>query len=146
MLDSIELDIAGGEFVCIVGASGCGKSSLLRLIAGLDTDYSGSITYEGQAVTGPDLSRGIIFQEHRLFPWLTVEQNIQLAFSATDVPRREQTERVQEQIRRVGLVGFETAWPIRFQAAWLSVRPSPALSSTVPNCSCWMSPWARWMP
>jgi sulfonate transport system ATP-binding protein len=111
VLDTVELDVAPGEFVCIVGASGCGKSTLLRLIAGLDTDYSGSITYQGQAITGPDLSRGIIFQEHRLFPWLTVEQNIQLAFSATTVPRQEQRERVHEQIHRVGLVGFETAWP-----------------------------------
>ncbi len=111
VLDNIELDVAAGEFVCIVGASGCGKSTLLRLIAGLDTAFSGTITYEGQAVTGPDLSRGIIFQEHRLFPWLTVEQNIRLAFSATSVPRQEQKERVQEQIHRVGLAGFETAWP-----------------------------------
>lgn len=111
VLDNIELDVAAGEFVCIVGASGCGKSTLLRLIAGLDTDFSGTITYEDRAVTGPDLSRGIIFQEHRLFPWLTVEQNIQLAFSATAVPRQEQKERVQEQIHRVGLAGFEAAWP-----------------------------------
>jgi sulfonate transport system ATP-binding protein len=111
VLDDISLDIAPGEFVCIVGASGCGKSTLLRLIAGLDTEYSGSVVYEGQPVTGPDLSRGIIFQEHRLFPWLTVEQNVQLAFGATSVPQAEQKERVQEQIQRVGLAGFEKAWP-----------------------------------
>src|SRR5882757_2188243 len=111
VLDEISLDIAPGEFVCIVGASGCGKSTLLRLIEGLDTEYSGSIVYEGQPVTGPDLSRGIIFQEHRLFPWLTVEQNIQLAFGATSIALSEQKERVQEQIQRVGLGGFETAWP-----------------------------------
>jgi sulfonate transport system ATP-binding protein len=111
VLDDISLDVAPGEFVCIVGASGCGKSTLLRLIAGLDTQYSGSVVYEGQPVTGPDLSRGIIFQEHRLFPWLTVEQNVQLAFGATSVPRAEQKERVQEQIQRVGLAGFEKAWP-----------------------------------
>jgi sulfonate transport system ATP-binding protein len=111
VLDGISLDVAPGEFVCIVGGSGCGKSTLLRLISGLDTGYAGSIVYEGKAVTGPDLSRGIIFQEHRLFPWLTVEQNIQLAFSATGVHRHEQKERVREQIHRVGLDGFEKAWP-----------------------------------
>jgi sulfonate transport system ATP-binding protein len=111
VLEDVSLDIAPGEFVCIVGASGCGKSTLLRLIAGLDTDYSGSVLYEGRPVTGPDLSRGIVFQEHRLFPWLTVAQNIELAFGATSIPRRERQERVREQIHRVGLTGFETAWP-----------------------------------
>jgi ABC-type nitrate/sulfonate/bicarbonate transport system ATPase subunit len=98
VLQDVSLDVATGEFVCIVGASGCGKSTLLRLIAGLDTEYSGSVIYEGQPVTGPDLSRGIVFQEHRLFPWLTVEQNIELAFGATPIGRHERRERVQEQI------------------------------------------------
>lgn len=111
VLDEVTLDVAAGEFICILGTSGCGKSTLLRLIAGLDTEYSGSITYDGEPVTGPDLARCIIFQEHRLFPWLNVEQNIQFAFSATKIPRQEQQERVAEQIRRVGLAGFEKAWP-----------------------------------
>jgi sulfonate transport system ATP-binding protein len=111
VLDEVSLNIAPGEFVCILGASGCGKSTLLRLIAGLDTEYTGSIVYEGAPITGPDLARCIIFQEHRLFPWLTVAQNIQFAFSATKIPPREQEDRVAEQIRRVGLTGFEKAWP-----------------------------------
>lgn len=111
VLDEVSLDVAPGEFVCIVGASGYGKSTLLRLIAGLDTEYTGSIAYEGRPITGPDLSRGSVFQEHRLFRWLTVEQNIQLAFGATSIPRQEQRERVREQIHRVSLSGFETAWP-----------------------------------
>ena len=111
VLEEISLDVAPGEFVCIVGGSGCGKSTLLRLIAGLDTDYTGSIVYEGRTVDRPDLERGIIFQEHRLFPWMTVEENVRLAFSATAVPPREQRERVREQIHRVGLDGFEKAWP-----------------------------------
>jgi sulfonate transport system ATP-binding protein len=111
VLENIDLAVRPGEFICIVGASGCGKSTLLRLAAGLDADYSGSIVHNGKPVNGTDLSRGLIFQEHRLFPWLTVEQNIALAFGGTRVPKREQNARVQEQIRRVGLEGFEQAWP-----------------------------------
>ncbi|MDQ8035957.1 MAG: ABC transporter ATP-binding protein [Pedobacter sp.] len=111
VLDDIALDVRPGEFVCIVGASGCGKSTLLRLIAGLDSNFGGDISYEGHAVKGTALERGFIFQEHRLFPWLTVEENIRLAFAATRVPAAEQKERVQEQIQRVGLEGFEKAYP-----------------------------------
>lgn len=111
VLDDINLSVRPGEFVCIVGASGCGKSTLLRLIAGLDEEYAGSIRHEGELIQGPSLERGFIFQEHRLFPWLTVEENIALAFSATRVAKAERVLRVQEQIARVGLEGFERAYP-----------------------------------
>lgn len=111
VLTGINLEIKLGEFLSIVGASGCGKSTLLRLIAGLDTSYSGSIVYQGKAITGTDLSRGIVFQEHRLFPWLTVEENIALAFTATKVSKEERKLRVAKQISTVGLNGFEKAYP-----------------------------------
>jgi len=111
VLDNINLEIQSGEFLSIVGASGCGKSTLLRLIAGLDNSYTGSIVYQGKAITGTDLGRGIVFQEHRLFPWLTVEENIALAFSATHVLQEERRLRVQKQISVVGLNGFEKAYP-----------------------------------
>ncbi|MBL8506012.1 MAG: ABC transporter ATP-binding protein [Methylobacillus glycogenes] len=111
VLSGINLDIRAGEFISIVGASGCGKSTLLKLVAGLDTQYGGDIVYQGARIEGTDLSRGIVFQEHRLFPWLTVEGNIALAFSATDVPKAERKHRVQEQINLVGLSGFEKAYP-----------------------------------
>ena len=111
VLNGINLAIKPGEFLSIVGASGCGKSTLLRLIAGLDTSYTGSIIYEGKTITGTDLSRGIVFQEHRLFPWLTVEENIALAFSATDISKDERKLRVDRQISIVGLNGFEKAYP-----------------------------------
>ena len=111
VLKGIHLKIKPGEFLSIVGASGCGKSTLLRLIAGLDTSYTGSIVYQGKAITSTDLSRGIVFQEHRLFPWLTVEENIALAFTATNVSKEERKLRVAKQISTVGLNGFEKAYP-----------------------------------
>lgn len=111
VLKEISLDVAPGEFVCIVGASGCGKSTLLRLVAGLDTHYQGSILHEGVQVTGTDLSRGLIFQDHRLFPWLNVEENVRLAFAGTSVSTSEQKRRVKDQLQRVGLAGFERVWP-----------------------------------
>lgn len=111
VLEGINLEVQSGEFVSIVGASGCGKSTLLRLIAGLDGGYAGDIVYQGKRITGTDLDRGIVFQEHRLFPWLSVWDNIMLAFAATDVPEPERKARVQAQIELVGLSGFEKAYP-----------------------------------
>lgn len=111
VLDGIDLDIRAGEFVAIVGASGCGKSTLLRLVAGLDQDYDGEIRHDGNVVAGTSLERGLVFQDHRLFPWLTVAQNIALAFANTAVPKAERARRVREEIDKVGLSGFADAYP-----------------------------------
>lgn len=111
VLEQIDLSVRTGEFVSIVGASGCGKSTLLRILAGLDNEYAGSANYQGVPITGTDLGRGIVFQEHRLFPWMTVEENISLAFSATNVGKQERAARVKAQIAVVGLQGFEHAYP-----------------------------------
>ena len=73
---NFHLSINEGELIAIVGATGCGISTLLLLLLWLDTEYSGSIRVDGQAVSGIGGERGIVFQEHRLFPWLNVEQNI----------------------------------------------------------------------
>ena len=111
VLTDINLDVRTGEFVCLVGASGCGKSTVLRLIAGLETPTAGTVLLDGKPVTGPGLERGIVFQEHRLFPWQTVEQNIMLALDALDLPPAEKSRLVTEHIELVGLVGFEKAYP-----------------------------------
>ena len=76
-LDRIDLDVHPGEFLCIVGPSGCGKSTLLHLIAGLQKPTSGRIAMDGESVTAPGTDRILIFQEHGLFPWLTVGQNVE---------------------------------------------------------------------
>lgn len=111
VLDDISLTVEPGEFVAIVGGSGCGKSTLLRLLAGLDPDYQGALLHDDVPIEGPTLERGLIFQDHRLFPWLTVEQNVAMAFTNTDVPAAERRSRVAAEIARVGLDGFAGAYP-----------------------------------
>jgi NitT/TauT family transport system ATP-binding protein/sulfonate transport system ATP-binding protein len=109
-LDDIDLDVEGGEFVTLIGPSGCGKTTLLRLIAGLDAPNRGEITLGGETIRQPDPSRGYVFQQGGLFPWLTVEQNIASGLVCRGVYRNEKS-RVAQYIRLVGLEGFEKSWP-----------------------------------
>lgn len=111
VLSDISLSIAPGEFVSIVGNSGCGKSTLLRLLIGLEQQYSGQILHDGKPITGTSLERGIVFQEHRLFPWLTVEQNIETGLLNAGVSAQQKKDAVREHIALVGLQGFEQAFP-----------------------------------
>lgn len=109
VLDGIDLSIRPGEFVCIVGGSGCGKSTLLRIIAGLERDFQGSVSLGDTPITGPGLDRGYVFQEPRLFPWLTVEGNI--GFGLADQPEERRRELVQRHLELVGLKHFESSYP-----------------------------------
>jgi len=107
-LRGIDLQVREGEFVTVIGPSGCGKSTLLRIIAGLDTDYSGTVRLGGAEIKGPGIDKGFVFQEHRLFPWLTVEKNIASDLSLRD---KEVRRKVDELIELVKLKGFEKAYP-----------------------------------
>jgi sulfonate transport system ATP-binding protein len=109
VLKNVTFDVGAGEFVSIVGASGCGKSTLLRLIIGLDTDYDGDIALGSHRIEGPGAERGLVFQEHRLFPWLTVRDNVALGLENLDPV--EADARIGENIALVGLSGFENAYP-----------------------------------
>lgn len=111
VLDRVNLKVSPGEFISIVGPSGCGKSTLLRLVVGLDDDYGGEILLDGQRISGTSLQRGIVFQDHRLLPWLTLEQNIDLALENSGWPREERRQAVREHIALVGLTGFENVYP-----------------------------------
>ncbi len=109
VLHDINFAINEGEFVCIVGGSGCGKSTTLRILVGLDTDYTGEVLFQDTPVSGPSRDRGIIFQEPRLFPWLTVEENV--GYSLGDLSKKEKKKKVTEMIDLVGLIGFEKTYP-----------------------------------
>lgn len=112
VLEDISLSVKPGEFVSIVGSSGCGKSTLLKLIIGLENDFQGELLLDGSPITGTSLERGIVFQEHRLFPWLTVEQNIGIGLlNNAKLSESEKRKSVREHLELVGLKDFATAYP-----------------------------------
>ena len=108
-LDAITLGVVPGEIVVVIGGSGCGKSTLLRAISGLDTPTQGSVLLDGTPITTPHESIGIIFQEPRLLPWLTVAGNV--GFGIEDRPKHERAERVAHALDRVGLSEKANVWP-----------------------------------
>ncbi len=108
-LEGVSLTVGQGEILAIVGGSGCGKSTLLRLAAGLDRPSQGTISVDGAVIDAPHPSVGIVFQEPRLLPWLTVADNI--AFGLSDVPKAERKERVERVLARIGLAGYGPRWP-----------------------------------
>ncbi len=107
-LQDINLTIPKGEFLIIVGSSGCGKSTLLRIVAGIENGYGGTVRLGNKAISGPGLDRGMMFQEHRLLPWLTVEQNI--AFGLNGRSEDEKIRLIREHLELVGLSGFANAY------------------------------------
>ena len=109
-LDDIDLEVREGEFVCIVGPSGCGKSTLLNLIAGLDHPTRGEIRLDDNPVEGPGPDRILLFQEHGLFPWLSVIENVEFGLRMTGVAKRERRERARDYLRLVHLTRFENSY------------------------------------
>jgi nitrate/nitrite transport system ATP-binding protein len=113
VFDEVSFSIGRGEFVCIIGHSGCGKTTILNVLAGLDTASAGNCFMEGREIAGPSLDRGVVFQGHALLPWLTVEKNIAFAVRSrwTDWPQGAVLEHTHKFIELVGLKGAEHKKP-----------------------------------
>lgn len=110
VLQNINLTVRRGEFLSIIGSSGCGKTTLLRLIAGLDEPESGTLVLDGKQISGPDPQRGYVFQQGGLFQWLTVEKNIATGLKARRIYKKDKG-RVADYIDLIGLKGFEKSFP-----------------------------------
>jgi NitT/TauT family transport system ATP-binding protein len=110
-ITSVSFEIRAGEFISILGPSGCGKSTLLLMVAGLLAPTEGRVLVRGRALTEPQNDFGIVFQDPVLFPWRTVQGNVELPAEVAGVARPRRAERAVQTIRLVGLAGFETKYP-----------------------------------
>lgn len=109
-LNGVDLTINQGDFVCLIGPSGCGKSTLLRILAGLEKPSKGNVYLEDEKITRPNYDRGLAFQDHSLFPWLNIYDNIAFGLKARHI-YKEKKASVNEFIELVGLKGFEKSYP-----------------------------------
>ena len=110
-LRDISFDVQEGEFCCLLGHSGCGKTTLLNMLAGFEQPTKGELLVAGQPVGGPGWDRTMVFQDYALFPWLSVERNIAFGLDMKDVPAADKAEIVARHVRLVGLAGFEKHLP-----------------------------------
>ena len=110
-LDNVSLQAEFGEFICLLGVSGCGKSTMLQILAGLEPTTSGRVSIDGVLHEGPHPAASVVFQEHGLFPWMTARTNIAFNLKARGVPKAKRLGIADELIRTVGLAGFEDKYP-----------------------------------
>ena len=113
VFDNVHFTIEKGEFVCIIGHSGCGKTTILNVLAGLDTASGGNVLMDGREVAGPSLERGVVFQGHALMPWLTAKKNVEFAVRSRwpDKSNKEIEAHCQRYLDLVGLTGSEHKKP-----------------------------------
>lgn len=111
VLEDIRLDVRPDEILCIIGHNGSGKSTLLRLLAGLMPPTQGEVRHHGEKLDGLNPAVAMVFQSFALYPWMTVEENVRVVLRARDLPEGEVRERAHQAIRKVGLEGFEEAFP-----------------------------------
>jgi NitT/TauT family transport system ATP-binding protein len=111
ILSNLNIKIASGEFVCVVGTSGCGKTTLIRVIDGLLQPSAGHVLIDGHAVSSPGPDRGFVFQHDSLLPWRNVLDNVVFGLEVLKTPRAEAVKTARELIRLVGLAGHESFYP-----------------------------------
>ena len=129
-LEGVNLEVKESEFVMIVGPSGCGKTSLINIIGGLDEASSGEVLLDGKAVSGPGADRGMVFQGYSLFPWLTVQKNVEFGLKMKKVSAAERAEHARKYISLVGLEGFEDALPRQLSGG---MKQRVAIARTLAN-------------
>lgn len=129
-LNGIDLEVENGEFVCIVGTSGCGKSTLLNLAAGLEMPTSGEILLDGENVTGPGAERTVMFQEHGLYPWLNVIENVEFGMKLSGVPAAEQEKKAMYYLDMVHLTEYRN-YPIHQISGGMRQRTALARALTM---------------
>lgn len=110
-LDEVNLDVNKNEFICVVGPSGCGKTTLMNIIAGLNPPTTGEVRVKGDVVTGPGKGKGVVFQQYALYPWLTVEKNVEFGLKMKGVSKAERRETADRYIKTVGLEKFAKSYP-----------------------------------
>ena len=129
-LKDVNLEVKESEFVMIVGPSGCGKTSLINIIGGLDEASSGEVLLDGRTVSGPGADRGMVFQGYSLFPWLSVQKNVEFGLKMKKVSAAERAEHAKKYIRLVGLEGFEDALPRQLSGG---MKQRVAIARTLAN-------------
>lgn len=110
-LSGVSLAVEEGEFVCLLGPSGCGKTTLLHIVAGLEDATAGTVRLRGEVVAGPNAATGIVFQDYALFPWLTVEKNVEFGPLMRGVEASRRRSRVSDWLKLVGLEAFARSYP-----------------------------------
>ena len=110
-LDNVSTTIEEGEFLCLLGPSGCGKTTLLRVVGGLEQPTEGKVLINGNPVSAPGPDRAFVFQDYALFPWKTVQENIEFGLHARGVPPEERREVSTKLVEVMNLQGFEKAYP-----------------------------------